>query len=82
MNSRHARRLATTRLAAAARVLASDADGVDELNAADRLRMRRAFDDLAHELEVRAGVVPRIPRPDPVDPDQGHLFPVDQEVPK
>jgi hypothetical protein len=79
MNSRRARRLATIRLAAAARSLSTDAAAFDELNPADRRRIGRAFDDLAHELEVRAGLTPRVPHAAPIDPDQVHLFEINRE---
>lgn len=74
MNRRQARRLATNRLAAAARILAAEAGEAEEFGPADRRRIQRAFGDLAHELEVRTGVVPRTPRLVLVDPDQAHLF--------
>lgn len=79
MHSRRARQLATTRLAADARLLASEADQLEDLSPPDRTRMRRAFEALAHELEMRAGVVPRAPRVAPVDPDQVPLFMIDRE---
>jgi hypothetical protein len=79
MHSRRARQLATTRLAAGARLLASEADQLEDLSPADRLRMCRAYEALAHELEMRAGIVPRAPRVAPVDPDQATLFMIDRE---
>lgn len=79
MNSRRARRLATTRLAAVARLLSSQADQLDELTPADKLRMKRAYHDLAHELDVRAGLLPRAARLVPVDPGQVPLFQLKRE---
>jgi hypothetical protein len=79
MHSRRARQLATTRLAADARLRASEADQLEDLSLADRTRMCRAFEALAHELEMRAGIVPRAPRVAPVDPDQVSLFMIDRE---
>lgn len=79
MNSRRATRLATTRLAAAARLLALQTESLVELSDADRLRMRRAFDHLAHELEVRVGLTPRARPTVPVDPGQVPLFVIDRE---
>jgi hypothetical protein len=79
MHSRRARQLASTQLAADARLLASQTDQLDDLPPADQVRMCRAFEALAHELEVRAGVVPRAPRTAPVDPDQVSLFKIDRE---
>jgi hypothetical protein len=79
MHSRRARQLATTLLAADARLRASGTDQLDDLSPADQVRMCRAFEALAHELEVRAGVVPRAPRTAPVDPDQASLFTIDRE---
>jgi hypothetical protein len=79
MHSRRARQLATTRLAADARLLASETDQLEDLSPADQTRMQRAYEALAHELEMRAGVVPRAPRVAPVDPDQVPLFMIDRE---
>jgi hypothetical protein len=79
MNSRRARQLATQRLAAAARLLASEAGQLDELTDADRLRMQRAFGDLAHEMEARSGLAPRARRVALVDPGQAALFTIDRE---
>lgn len=79
MNSRRARQLATQRLAAAARLLASEVDQLAELTDADRLRMQRAFGDLAHEMEVRSGLASRAHHAALVDPDQVPLFVLDRE---
>lgn len=79
MHSRRARQLATTRLAAEARLLASGTDQLEDLSEADQTRMCRAYEALAHELEMRAGIVPRAPRVAPVDPDQVALFMIDRE---
>lgn len=79
MHSRRARQLASTRLAADARLLASQTDQLDDLSPADQVRLCRAFEALAHELEVRAGIVPRAPRVVPVDPGQVPLFKIDRE---
>jgi hypothetical protein len=83
MNSRTARRLATIRLAAAARTYADQADEftpVDGVTHADRIRIVAAFNALAHELEVRAGVMPHTPKPVPLDPDQHLLFDTNREI--
>lgn len=72
MDKRAARRLVTQRVAAAARAFGDDefaAYGPD-----DRRRLRTARDELAQELEVRAGVTPRVPRYDPPDPNQYALI--------
>lgn len=79
MDNRRARRLATTRLAAVARLHSDQSDELDELSPADRIRVRRAFADLAHELEVRAGLQPRVAPTAPVDPDQVPLFVLREE---
>lgn len=83
MDSRAARRLATQRLAHAARQLCADmmihGTTLHGLSDADTLRMTRAFTALAHELDVRTGAVPRGPRPVPVDPAQEQLFEVNRE---
>lgn len=83
MNSRAARRLATQRLARAARQLGDDLSqgitGTDGLSDADRVRVRRAFEALAHELDVRTGAVPRQAALRPVDPAQETLFEVNRE---
>lgn len=79
MNRRHARRLATIRLAAAARALSAEVDDAEEFSPADRLRIRREFEAIAHELDARAGLVPRGSRPTPVDPDQATLFELDKD---
>lgn len=79
MNSRAARRLATQRLAQAARELGGGLTDDDGLLPADRVRVRRAFEALAYELDVRTGAVPRGPRPAPVDPAQEMLFEMDRE---
>lgn len=84
MNSRTARRLATTRLAAAARSYADQADTftpADGVTGADRVRIVAAFNALAHELEVRAGILPRTSKPVPPDPDQHLLFDTNRENP-
>lgn len=68
MDKRAARRLVTQRVAAVVRAL-----GDDEFTGygpEDRRRLRTARDELALELEVRAGVTPRTPRFDPPDPAQ------------
>jgi hypothetical protein len=79
MDSRAARRLATTRLAQTARTLAGELADVDEFSPADRVRVRRAFDALAYELDVRTGAIPRGSRPVPVDPAQETLFDLRQK---
>lgn len=68
MDKRAARRLVTQRVAAAARAL--DDDQFEGYAPDDRRRLRTARDELAQELEVRAGLAPRMPRFDPPDPDQ------------
>lgn len=79
MNGRAARRLATQRLAQSARELGSALADGDGLSPADRVRVRRAFEALAFELDVRTGAVPRGSRPVPVDPAQELLFELDRE---
>ncbi|HET9144130.1 hypothetical protein [Actinophytocola sp.] len=72
MDKRAARRLVTQRVAAAVRAL-----GDDEFTGygpEDCRRLRSARDELALELEVRAGVTPRAPRFDPPDPAQYALI--------
>lgn len=72
MDKRAARRLVTQRVAAVVRAL-----GDDEFTGYtpdDRRRLRVARDELALELEVRAGVTPRLPRFDPPDPAQYALI--------
>jgi hypothetical protein len=72
MDKRAARRLVTQRVAAAVRALGDDefaAYGPD-----DRRRLRAARDELAQELEIRAGVAVRQPRFDPPDPNQYALI--------
>lgn len=83
MNSRTARRLATTRLAAAARTYADQADAftpADGVTHADRIRIVAAFNVLAHELEVRVGILPRTSTPALLDPDQHLLFDTNRET--
>jgi hypothetical protein len=79
VNSRAARRLATQRLAQAARDLGGALADGDGLLPADRVRVRRAFEALAYELDVRTGAVPRGRRPVPVDPAQELLFEMGRE---
>jgi hypothetical protein len=72
MDKRAARRLVTQRVAAAVRAL-----GDDEFTGygpEDSRRLRAARDELALELEVRAGLTPRVPRFDPPDPNQYALI--------
>lgn len=72
MDKRAARRLVTQWVAAAVRAL-----GDDEFagyGPKDSRRLRAARDELALELEVRAGMTPRTPRFDPPDPDQYALI--------
>lgn len=80
MDSRAARRLATQRLANAARQLCADTmahgTSLHGLSDADALRVVKAFTALAHELDVRTGAVPRGPRLVPMDPAQEQLFEV------
>lgn len=83
MDSRAARRLATTRLAQAARQLGADTmvhgTSLHGLSDADALRVVKAFEALAHEMDVRTGVAVKIPRAAPVDPDQEQLFTITRE---
>lgn len=78
MNSRAARRLATIRLAQAARDLgiavATQMGPADALPDADKARLVSAFEQLAHELDKRTGAAPRGKRPALVDPMQQMLF--------
>lgn len=77
MDKRAARRLVTQRVAAAVRAL-----GDDEFTGYtpdDRRRLRAARDELALELEVRAGVTPRLPRFDPPDPAQYALIHLEED---
>jgi hypothetical protein len=81
VDSRAARRLATARLAHAARQLCADTmvhgTSLHGLSDADTLRVVKAFTALAHELDVRTGAAVRGPRPVRVDPAQEELFTVD-----
>ena len=83
MNGRTARRLATIRLALAARQLGADmgvhGTTLHGLSDADTNRMVNAFNALAYELEVRTGVSSRKARPVPVDPAQEELFTVERK---
>jgi hypothetical protein len=77
MDKRAARRLVTQRVAAVVRAL-----GDDEFTGYtpdDRRRLRVARDELALELEVRAGVTPRLPRFDPPDPAQYALIRLEED---
>lgn len=84
MDSRAARRLATQRLAQAARQLCADTmvygTSLHGLSDADALRVVKAFTALAHELDVRTGAAAREPRPVSVDPDQEALFDMNRET--
>ncbi len=73
MDKRAARRLVTQRVAAAVRALTDD-ELFSGYAPDDRRRLRTARDELALELEVRAGVTPRTPRFDPPDPAQYALI--------
>jgi hypothetical protein len=72
MDQRAARRAVTGKVAALVRAI-DDAE-FEGYGPADRRRLRTARDDLALELEVRAGLTPRAPRFDPPDPDQYALI--------
>jgi hypothetical protein len=77
MDKRAARRLVTQRVAAAVRAL-----GDDEFTGygpEDARRLRTARDELALELEVRAGLTPRLPRFDPPDPAQYALIHLEED---
>lgn len=82
MNARTARRLATRRLARAARSLCAEVDSNrddDGLSDGDRRRMADAYLALAHELDVRTGDAERKPRTPPVDPLQLTFFEPERE---
>lgn len=72
MDKRAARRLVTQRVAAAVRALGDDEFTGYEPE--DARRLRAARDELALELEVRAGLTPRPPRYEPPDPNQYTLI--------
>lgn len=78
MDSRAARRMATRRLAQAARQLCADmmvhGTNLHGLSDADTARMVRSYTALAYELDVRVGDVRREPRSEAVDPLQEVLF--------
>lgn len=69
MNQRQARRLVTQRVAAAVRAL----NEFEDFTPDDQRRLVRARDDLATELESRAGV----PSVSASDPDQQALMTID-----
>lgn len=72
MDKRAARRLVTAKVAG--RVRAIGDDEFTGYGPEDARRLRTARDELALELEVRAGLTPRAPRFDPPDPDQYALI--------
>ncbi len=72
MDKRAARRLVTAKVAG--RVRATGADEFTGYGPEDARRLRTACNELALELEVRAGLTPRVPRFDPPDPNQYALI--------
>lgn len=78
MDKRAARRLVTTWLAVALRTQLGE-DDLAPYGPEDRRRLRAARDELALELEVRAGLTPRAPRYDPPDPNQYALIHLEED---
>lgn len=81
MNRREARRLATQKVAAAARRMANEVSCQEFGGPADGDRMVDAFCDIAFALEKRLGMHPRNGAERAPDPDQYSLFPADDEEP-